>query len=74
MEPIHDRMPVILDVNDHDVWLDPAATELQYLLQPCPPDEISAYRVSKAVNKTGKERVDGPECIEPIAAQASLLP
>jgi putative SOS response-associated peptidase YedK len=73
MEPIHDRMPVILGPNDHDVWLDPASTEVKYLLEPCPPDEITAHRVSKVVTKTGKDGIDGPECIEPIAVQASLL-
>jgi putative SOS response-associated peptidase YedK len=76
MEPIHDRMPVILGPNDRDVWLDPDLTDLQYLLQPCPDDEITAHRVAKRVNKVldeNKQPIDGPECIEQVAVQASLL-
>jgi len=36
-QPIHDRMPVILDPKDYDLWLDPAVQkpeQLQQLLCP----------------------------------------
>lgn len=37
---VHDRMPVILDPDNYDTWLDPATSveELKSLLVPCPPD------------------------------------
>lgn len=37
---VHDRMPVILDPDDYDAWLDPATSveELRSLLIPCPPE------------------------------------
>ena len=41
-----------------------------------PDAEITAYRVAKRVNKVqdeNKQRIDGPECIEPIAEQANFL-
>lgn len=53
LEPVHDRMPVILKAEDYDKWLDEnkiKADELQNLLSPFPADEMAAYRVSPAVN------------------------
>lgn len=63
MEPIHDRMPVILAENDYSEWLDPATTDVAKLLTPCPPDEIEAVAVNPIVNNA---RNEVPECIEPI--------
>jgi putative SOS response-associated peptidase YedK len=61
--PVHHRMPVVLTRNDYEPWLDPAATELEKLLTPCPADELICYPVDMYVNKTGNE---GPKCIEPV--------
>jgi len=57
-------MPVILDPEDYDRWLDPAATveELRALLRPFPAERMQAYEVSRAVNSV---RNDTEECIEP---------
>jgi putative SOS response-associated peptidase YedK len=63
MEPIHDRMPVILAPNDYSEWLDATATEPGKLLTPCPPDELTAYAVNPNVNNA---RNEVPECIEPF--------
>jgi putative SOS response-associated peptidase YedK len=65
VRPIHDRMPVILSPESYDRWLDPSiqdAGALMELLQPCPAEEITAYRVSTYVNNA---RHEGPQCIEP---------
>lgn len=64
MAELHHRMPVILDHEDLQVWLDPAAApeDLQALLRPCPEDWIKAYEVGAAV---GNVRNDGPELIDP---------
>jgi putative SOS response-associated peptidase YedK len=53
MAPIHERMPVILQPNDYDKWLDPAAKphELQALLKPAPDD----YLVFEAVTPPVEE-------------------
>ncbi|HVK39000.1 MAG TPA: SOS response-associated peptidase [Candidatus Kapabacteria bacterium] len=63
MKPIHDRMPLILDIPSLELWLDPRATarELDALLAPPPAEMIRAYEVSTAVNSPS---VDRPECIE----------
>lgn len=66
VNPIHDRMPMILSPDDYDRWLDPTnanSSELQQLLQPFPADEMESYPVGKAVNRAG---LDEPRMIEPI--------
>lgn len=65
MEPIHNRMPVILPAAAYDRWLapdeqDPAA--LQALLQPYPAQEMIAYPVSPLVNRPEN---DVAACIQP---------
>ena len=63
---IHDRMPVILAPDVHDVWLDPTSErdELTGLLAPYPEDEMEAYPVSRFVNSPSN---NDPRCIEPAA-------
>jgi len=49
MRPLHDRMPVILDDDLVERWLDPDlsdATELQEMLRPYPDQDLSAYPIS----------------------------
>ena len=66
MEPIHHRMPVILQPCDYDTWLDPSiqdSTLLSSLLHPYPPEEMEAYPVSPMVNNP---RNDSVECIRSL--------
>ena len=61
---IHDRMPVILPAEQHDLWLDPELEEkepLLPLLKPYPSDEMKVAVVSTHVNNA---RHDDPACIE----------
>ncbi len=63
MKPIHDRMPVVLQSDSYNLWLncnmhDPH--ELERLYQPFPPDQMVAFPVPDLVNNT---RFDGPACI-----------
>jgi putative SOS response-associated peptidase YedK len=65
--PIHDRMPLILDPRDYDVWLDPAVRDprkLELLLRTRPTEDMLAYPVGAIVNNPAN---DGPTCIEPAA-------
>lgn len=64
MSPIHDRMPVILEGDEREAWLDPAATaaDLQPLMRPWE-GELRAHPVSTRVNSP---RNDGPELIAPV--------
>lgn len=66
MEPLHHRMPVILDLQDCPVWLDPAVhddRQLTRLLQPFPVEAMEAYPVSPFINNP---RHEGPLCSQPI--------
>jgi putative SOS response-associated peptidase YedK len=63
VEPIHNRMPVILDPSDWNRWLSPdtARAELRELLYAFPADALHMYPVSTAVNNV---RNDGAELLE----------
>jgi putative SOS response-associated peptidase YedK len=65
VEPIHPRMPVMLNAEEVQRWLDPDAEpeEIMALLRPYNAEEMKAYPVSKAVNNS---RYNNPEIIKPI--------
>jgi putative SOS response-associated peptidase YedK len=66
LKPIHNRMPVILDPKDYDLWLDPDvrdAGKVRRLLGPYPPADMTACPVSLRVNNP---RNDDAVCIEPL--------
>ena len=64
--PIHNRMPVILEQEDEQVWLDNEAdsARLLALLVAYPADEMEAYPVSRAVNSPANE---GAELLQSVA-------
>jgi putative SOS response-associated peptidase YedK len=67
LQPIHDRMPVILEQQDYDLWLNPQVQTpqlLQQLLRPYPAPAMTAYPVSTLVNNP---RHNSPECVMPIS-------
>lgn len=66
MEPIHNRMPVILARNTESLWLDEGVAfcgEVKGLLTPFPAEEMLAFEVSSLVNSP---RNDVPGCLVPI--------
>jgi putative SOS response-associated peptidase YedK len=66
----HDRMPLILEPADYDVWLDTSqktAQPIQPLLRPFRDDALVANPVSRLVNSPSH---DDPRCVEP----QSVLP
>jgi putative SOS response-associated peptidase YedK len=63
---VHNRMPVILDPTEYEVWLDPDVQEvsrLKPLLSPYPPDQMTYYPVNLRVNNP---RNDDALCVEPL--------
>jgi putative SOS response-associated peptidase YedK len=67
---IHDRMPMVVEPENWDRWLDPRlddAEQLKQLLVPAAPGRLEAYAVSTQVNDV---RNNGPELIEPIEGVA----
>ena len=67
VEPIHDRMPVILTRDAERLWLDADAPPLEamFVLLPYPGDLMEAFAVSSAVNRPGR---DAPDLVEPARA------
>jgi putative SOS response-associated peptidase YedK len=62
----HDRMPVILDPNSYDLWLDPGMTDVKViseLLKPYDARMMRAYPVSPRVNHVAN---DDQECSRPV--------
>ena len=60
--PVHDRMPVILEPEDYDLWLERQvgnASAVRQLLRPYPAALISSHPVSRRVNDV---RHDDAEC------------
>ncbi len=66
IEPVHNRMPVILSAETEPLWLDPMTetpTNLEPLLVPAPPELLEVREVSPVVNNA---RSEGPDCIAPV--------
>jgi len=66
---IHDRMPVILDPGDYDVWLDPGMKDsvgVSELLRPFDPIDMRCYPVSSRVNNVQN---DDAECCKPVTLE-----
>jgi putative SOS response-associated peptidase YedK len=66
VERIHNRMPVILEPQAYDLWLDPAEQSPEKLgvwLKPYPASQMTAYPVSRLVNSPSN---DSPDCIAPL--------
>lgn len=66
VEPIHNRMPLILDPEDYAGWLDPEVQDpdkIQPWIKPYAGNDLEAYPVSTYVNNP---RHNAPQCIEPL--------
>jgi len=50
---VHDRMPVILDPDNYDLWLDPGMTDagaVSEMLKPYDPRQMRCYPISNRIN------------------------
>lgn len=65
VSPIHERMPLILSPDDYRDWLAPdtPAERLSRLLSSEPGQELTAYPVSRHVNRPAN---DDPRCCQPL--------
>src|SRR6476469_1770896 len=69
---IHDRMPLLVERDRRQQWLDPTVADrddLLGLLVPAAPGRLEAFPVSPAVSNV---RNSGPELVEPIPAEEAL--
>ncbi len=63
MQPLHDRMPVLLKRENFAAWLDPElqdAERIQALIADCDPAPLVAHTVSRSVNNP---KNDAPDCV-----------
>lgn len=63
---IHDRMPVIVQRESYDLWLDPGITNVQVvseLLKPYHANSMRCYPVSTRINHVAN---DDEECSQPV--------
>lgn len=68
--PVHDRMPVLLEPGDVDLWLGDGADaeRAEALLRPAPRGFLAARAVSPRVNTVGH---DDPSLLQEVAAEAA---
>ena len=69
VEPMHNRMPVILEPADYDRWLEPGdpARPPVDLLRPLAAEKMSAWQVA---DRVGNVRNNDPDLLEPVEAPA----
>ena len=73
---VHDRMPVILDPGDYDLWLDPGmknVVAVSELLKPCDARLMRSYPVSTRVNCVANDDEACAVSVELTQAQADLF-
>jgi putative SOS response-associated peptidase YedK len=71
IEPIHNRMPLIIPPKDYERWMaptDPAHLPVD-LLRPYPAHEMKAWKVGRAMGNT---RNNEPSLIEPLKENESI--
>ena len=64
--PVHDRMPVILDPDNYDLWLDPGMRDVAAasdLLKPHDTRAMRCYPISTRINHVAN---DDEECSKPV--------
>jgi putative SOS response-associated peptidase YedK len=74
LQPVHDRMPVIVPPEAFDLWLDCRAFDANMaaaLIAPAADDLLEVFEVSTAVNRTAN---DSPALIEPLVGAAAAEP
>jgi len=70
MEPIHDRMPVVLSEDVESEWLTAGPNVRKELCRPYPDEDLTAYEISTRVNNPDN---DDPTVIEPLEHEQSGL-
>lgn len=68
IEPIHNRMPVIINKTDYSTWLDSTTPieAVHHLLKPYPNELLIVYPVDR---KVGNPRINDASCIQPVSSQ-----
>jgi len=74
--PIHDRMPVIIDPDAYDLWLDPGmqnVAAISELLKPYGARQMRCYPISNRINHVANDDVECSRPVELVQAQNRLF-
>ncbi len=66
MQPVHDRMPVIVSPGDYEQWLTGEPDDALALVKPYASEEMQSWAVSRRVSQSGEE---GPDLLNPVSVQ-----
>ena len=67
LEPVHNRMPVIISKSNRDLWLDPSIHDKEAifpLLKSYSSDDMDAYEVSQMVNSPSNDSSENIKATE----------
>jgi putative SOS response-associated peptidase YedK len=73
---VHDRMPVILDPDTYDLWLDPGMKDVgaaSELLRPYDARLMRCYPVSTRINHVANDDAECSRSVEPVETQNTLF-
>jgi putative SOS response-associated peptidase YedK len=73
---VHDRMPVILEPESYDLWLDPGMKNLRVaseLLKPYDARVMRCYPISTRINQVANDDAECSARVEPSQIQAGLF-
>jgi putative SOS response-associated peptidase YedK len=73
---VHDRMPVILDKDDYDVWLDPGMQNVAVvseMLKPYDAKSMRSYPASTRINHVANDDQECSRIVEPATMQKGLF-
>jgi putative SOS response-associated peptidase YedK len=74
--PVHDRMPVILEPDSYDLWLDPGMSDVSAatdLLKPYDARLMRCYPVSTRVNNVGNDDAECSVAVDIAIPQSDLF-
>jgi putative SOS response-associated peptidase YedK len=74
---VHDRMPVILDPDSYDLWLDPGVQNVEViseLLKPYDASQVRCYPVSTRINRVSNDDEECSKPVEVVEVQNHLFP
>ena len=70
---VHNRMPVILEPDSYDRWLNPGTADASELLKPCDARLMRCYPVSTRINHVANDDEECARRVEPAEIQHQLF-
>jgi putative SOS response-associated peptidase YedK len=67
---VHDRMPVILDQDNYDLWLDPGMTDVNVVSEMLKPFDARLMRLFPVSSRVNSVVNDDAECSTPVKIDA----